>query len=76
MASRTLTRRSLRQTGLGLRELRLNMGLTPEEFGAELDPQVSGRTIRRIEDGHRPTVRVMFAIARKVEMEVIDLWPA
>lgn len=56
--------------------MRLNMGLTPEDFGAELDPQVSGRTIRRIEDGHRPTVRVMFAIARKVEMEVVDLWPA
>lgn len=74
MASQVLTRRSLRETGRDLREMRLNRGLTPEDLGALV--HVSGRTIRRIEDGHRPTVRVMFAIASEFDMEVVELWPA
>lgn len=52
--------------------MRINRGLTPETLGAEVG--VSGRTIRRIEDGHMPTVRVMFALASYFEMEVVDLW--
>lgn len=72
MASQALTRRDLQQVGVTLREMRINRGLTPEALGAVA--QVSGRTIRRIEDGHLPTVRVMFALASYFEMEVGDLW--
>lgn len=52
--------------------MRLNEGHTPETLGYEIG--VSGRTIRRIEDGHRPTVRTMFALAEWAELEVVDLW--
>lgn len=68
-----LTRRSLREAGEKLREMRLNEGHTPESLGHEIG--VSGRTIRRIEDGHRPTVRTMFLLANHFGLQVTDLWP-
>lgn len=74
MASSTLTRRSLREAGRDIRERRLNMGHTPETLGHEIG--ISGRTIRRIEDGARPTVRTMFALATFFGFEVADQWPA
>lgn len=52
--------------------MRLNEGHTPETLGYEIG--VSGRTIRRIEDGHRPTVRTMFALANHFNAQVTDLW--
>lgn len=53
--------------------MRVNEGLSPEELGREVG--VSGRTIRRIEDGARPTVRPMFLLAQHFGVEVTDLWP-
>lgn len=53
--------------------MRLNEGHTPESLGHEIG--VSGRTIRRIEDGHRPTVRTMFLLANHFGLQVTDLWP-
>jgi transcriptional regulator with XRE-family HTH domain len=72
MTSTTATRRSSREAGRAVREMRMNRGLSPELLGAEIN--VSGRTIRRIEDGARPTVRVMFALASEFDVEVADLW--
>lgn len=72
MPSSTPTRRSLREAGQEVRDLRLNRGLTPEALGDKIG--VSGRTVRRIEAGARPTVRTMFALANEFEMNVTDLW--
>jgi DNA-binding XRE family transcriptional regulator len=55
-----------------VRDRRLNAGYTPEGLGHEIN--ISGRTIRRIEDGARPTVRTMFALAHFFDMEVTELW--
>jgi transcriptional regulator with XRE-family HTH domain len=73
MASIMSTARSLREAGAAVRELRLNRGLSPEQLGHKAE--VSGRTIRRIEEGKRPTVRTMFLLAQEFECEVVDLWP-
>lgn len=73
MASSQMTQRSLREAGQQIRELRLNRGLSPEQLGAIA--QISGRTIRRIEEGKRPTVRIMFLLAQEFDCEVVDLWP-
>jgi transcriptional regulator with XRE-family HTH domain len=53
--------------------MRVNKGLSPEALGNRVG--VSGRTIRRIEEGKRPTVRTMFLLAQEFECEVVDLWP-
>lgn len=60
-------------TARQLKELRINRGLSPEQLGHKVG--ISGRTIRRIEEGNRPTARVMFALAQEFECEVVDLWP-
>lgn len=73
MASTQTTARSLREAGSAVRELRLNRGLSPEQLG--IKAEVSGRTIRRIEEGRRPTVRTMFLIAQEFDCDVVDLWP-
>jgi DNA-binding XRE family transcriptional regulator len=52
--------------------MRVNRGFSPEALGSRVG--VSGRTIRRIEDGTVPTVRSMFLIAEEFDMEVTDLW--
>lgn len=70
--SPTLTPRRGNTTGRRLRELRVNRGLSPEALGNRVG--VSGRTIRRIEDGATPTVRSMFLIAAEFDLEVTDLW--
>lgn len=72
MASTTATRRNSREAGRAIREMRLDHGYTPESLGREIN--VSGRTIRRIEDGARPTVRVMFALSLKFDFAVSELW--
>jgi DNA-binding XRE family transcriptional regulator len=73
MASNQLTARSLREAGDEIRQRRLNLGLSPEQLGAAAE--ISGRTIRRVEDGKRPTVRTMFQIAKHLDCQVTDLWP-
>jgi transcriptional regulator with XRE-family HTH domain len=73
MASVTTTRRSLREAGAAVKELRVNRGLSPEQLGERVG--VSGRTIRRVEEGNRPTVRTMFLIALQFDYDVVDLWP-
>lgn len=67
------TRRDLDATGRKLRHLRVNRGLSPERLGARVG--VSGRTIRRIEEGKVvPLVSTMFALAEWAGEEVADLW--
>jgi transcriptional regulator with XRE-family HTH domain len=74
MSSTALTKRPSNVTGRRLRELRTNKGLSPEQLGNRVG--VSGRTIRRVEDGGtRPTVRTMFLIAKEFDCDVIELWP-
>jgi transcriptional regulator with XRE-family HTH domain len=73
MSSSAVTNRQLNVTGRQLRELRHNRGLSPEQLGNRVG--CSGRTIRRLEEGKRPTVRTMFLIAQEFEREVIELWP-
>lgn len=60
-------------TGRKLKELRINRGFSPEQLGNRVG--VSGRTIRRVEEGKRPTVRTMFLLAQEFDCEVVDLWP-
>jgi ribosome-binding protein aMBF1 (putative translation factor) len=73
MASTQMTARTLREAGEAIRRERMNRGLSPEQLGYEA--KVSGRTVRRIEDGARPTVRVMFQLAKVLDCKVVDLWP-
>lgn len=59
---------------LNLSELRFDAGLTPEELGAKV--KVSGRTIRRIEDGaSRPSPRVAKKLADHFEVKPSELFP-
>lgn len=68
----SLTDRRTNTTGRKLRSRRLNQGLSPEQLDNRIG--ISGRTIRRIEEGMVPTPRVMFALALWAEEEVVDLW--
>lgn len=72
MTSAQLTKRRSNVTGRKLRDKRINAGLSPEMLGNRIG--VSGRTIRRVEDGMVPTVRTMFALAEWAEEEVVSLW--
>jgi DNA-binding XRE family transcriptional regulator len=70
--TQTKRRRNL-NTGRKIKRLRRSQGLSPEELGYEIN--VSGRTIRRIEDeGLVPLVRTMFALAQWAGEDVNDLW--
>lgn len=73
MSSVAVTDRQLNVTGRQLLEMRRARGLSPEQLGHRIG--CSGRTIRRIEEGGRPTVRTMFLIAREFDREVSELWP-
>lgn len=57
---------------LTLAQLRFDAGLTPEELGEEVG--VAGRTIRRIEDGHRPGPAVAKKLADRFQIKPSDLW--
>lgn len=68
-----------RNAGRRVRELRIDRGHTPETLSYEIakrDPRyaVSGRTIRRVEDGAIPNVRAMFGIALAFEMVPSQIW--
>lgn len=56
-----------------LAELRFNRGLTPEQLGEECN--VSGRTIRRLENGKRPTVATAKKLADYFDVQPSDIWP-
>jgi transcriptional regulator with XRE-family HTH domain len=62
-------------TGRKIRARRRSRGLSPEQLGDLAG--VSGRTIRRIEEGSTalPNVRSQFLIAQELDCELIDLWP-
>mgnify|MGYP001081835876 CR=1 FL=1 len=68
-----LTDRHATSAGRRVRIHRINRGMSPEQFGHRVG--VSGQTIRRIENGKRPTIRTMFLVARELDCEVVDLWP-
>ena len=71
--SAAMTRGRGNVTGRRLRELRVNRGLSPEQLGEIVG--VSGRTVRRIEGGNRPTPAIALKIAQHFEVEPTDLWP-
>ncbi len=52
---------------------RINLGESPEAFGARIG--VAGMTIRRIERGKSLTIRSAFVIAADMGLAVTDLWP-
>jgi transcriptional regulator with XRE-family HTH domain len=64
---------SMTLTGHKLKVLRHERGMSPEALGLRIG--VSGRTIRRVEEGKRPTVRTMFLIAKEFDCDVTELWP-
>jgi lambda repressor-like predicted transcriptional regulator len=47
--------------------------MSPNDLGYRAG--VSGKTIRYVEAGHRPTPRVQFAIAEVFGLLPLDLWP-
>lgn len=57
-----------------LAELRFNEGLTPEQLGEACE--VSGRTIRRLEEGSiRPTPGIAKKLADHFDVKPSDIWP-
>jgi DNA-binding XRE family transcriptional regulator len=58
---------------VSLAELRFNEGLTPEELGAKCE--VAGRTIRRLEEGQRPTPQIAKKLADHFKVQATDIWP-
>lgn len=58
---------------LKLRDLRYNRGLSPEQLGELIE--VSGRTIRRLEEGHKPTPETALKVASFFGLAPTDLWP-
>jgi len=58
---------------LKLRELRFNAGLSPEQLG--IKAEVSGRTVRRLEEGQMPTPRVAKKLADHFKVAASDLFP-
>lgn len=66
MSSSQATRRRIRIH-------RINLGESPEAFGARIG--VAGMTIRRIEQGKPLTVRSAFLIAADMKVAVTELWP-
>jgi transcriptional regulator with XRE-family HTH domain len=58
---------------LNVAKLRFDAGLTPEGLGAEIG--ISGRTIRRIEEGHVPGPAVAKKIADHFGVTPSELFP-
>lgn len=61
-----------RLAAMEVRSRRLDLGLSPEQLGELIG--VSGKTIRRIENGGIPTPRVQFLLAQHFGMRPTDLW--
>jgi DNA-binding XRE family transcriptional regulator len=58
---------------VNLAELRFNEGLSPEELGDLCG--VAGKTIRRLEDGQRPTPQIAKKLADHFGVKASDIWP-
>jgi DNA-binding XRE family transcriptional regulator len=58
---------------LKLAELRFNEGLTPEQLGEACE--VSGRTIRRLEEGIRPSPSIAKKLADHFKVKPSEIWP-
>jgi DNA-binding XRE family transcriptional regulator len=58
---------------ISLAELRFDEGLTPEELGEKC--HISGRTIRRIEEGTKPSPRVAKKLADHFKVKPSEIWP-
>jgi transcriptional regulator with XRE-family HTH domain len=56
-----------------LTALRFDEGLSPEELGESC--HISGRTIRRIEEGATPSPRVAKKLADHFDVKPSDIWP-
>jgi DNA-binding XRE family transcriptional regulator len=56
-----------------LAALRYDEGLSPEELGEAC--HISGRTIRRIEEGAKPSPRVAKKLADHFSVKPSDIWP-
>lgn len=61
-----------RLAAMEVRSRRLDLGLSPEQLGYLVG--VSGKTIRRIEEGATPTPRVQYVLARHFGMRPTELW--
>jgi transcriptional regulator with XRE-family HTH domain len=59
--------------GLSLTKLRFDAGLTPEELGDLCG--LSGRQVRRIEEGTTPTPRIAKKLADHFGVKPSDIWP-
>jgi transcriptional regulator with XRE-family HTH domain len=66
--------RSSKVVGGRVRLARIEMGLSPEQFGERFG--ISGMTVRRLEDGRqkRLTARSMMLIARGLDVPVGELF--
>lgn len=68
------------QSGNRVRELRVDKGWTPEDMSVAIFAKfgvkyaTSARTISRVEEGHRPTVRKQYAIAVILGEQPSRLW--
>jgi len=65
---------SSRSTRDRIRTHRVNLGESPEAFGARIG--VTGMTVRRAEKGKSITVRTAFLIAGDMGVSVTALWPS
>lgn len=71
---------SNQQAGQEVRRLRIDKGWTHEDMSAAIFKeygvryQTSGRTIWRVESGHKPGVRHQFAIAMVLGVVPSQLW--
>ncbi len=52
---------------------RVNAGMSQADLAEEIG--VSAETVRKVENGHRPTARVGKKFADYFEVEYTDLWP-
>lgn len=65
--------------GRVVRDLRRRKGLSPEALSYAIlsagHGHVSTRTLRRLEQGVTPRLRIQFAVATFLEREVPQIWP-
>ncbi len=65
--------KGIQLTAFELRMMRINSGLSPEELGQEIG--ISGRTIRRLEQGTKPTLSTAKKVSDHFGQKVTAMWP-